>query len=73
MHATMWWFIERLGGGIDEAIKAKIFDPFFTTKDKGLGLGLSVVYKIINQHGAQIEIFKTPGGTKFLLKFPIPV
>lgn len=32
---------------MDEAVKAKIFDPFFTTKDKGLGLGLSVVYKIV--------------------------
>ncbi len=57
------------GGGIDEAVKAKIFDPFFTTKDKGLGLGLSVVYKIINQHNGRIEIFDTSKGTRFLLTF----
>jgi signal transduction histidine kinase len=62
---------EDTGGGIDDAIKAKIFDPFFTTKDKGLGLGLSVAYKIISQHSGKIEIFNTPDGTKFLLAFPI--
>jgi len=60
---------EDTGGGIDEAVKAKIFDPFFTTKDKGLGLGLSVVYKIVNQHNGRIEIYDTSKGTKFLLTF----
>ncbi|MGI8641353.1 MAG: ATP-binding protein [Pyrinomonadaceae bacterium] len=60
---------EDTGGGIDESIKAKIFDPFFTTKDKGLGLGLAVAYKIINQHDGRIEIFNTTKGTKFVLTF----
>ncbi|MDQ3320885.1 MAG: ATP-binding protein, partial [Acidobacteriota bacterium] len=50
---------EDTAGGIDEAIKAKIFDPFFTTKDKGLGLGLSVAYKIVYQHGGRINVFNT--------------
>ncbi len=62
---------EDTGGGIDEAVRAKIFDPFFTTKDKGLGLGLSVVYKIVNQHNAQIEILAAPSGTKFVLTFTV--
>ncbi len=60
---------EDTGGGIDEATKAKIFDPLFTTKDKGLGLGLSVVYKIVKQHNGQIEILDAPSGTKFMLTF----
>jgi signal transduction histidine kinase len=60
---------EDTGGGIDETVKAKIFDPFFTTKDKGLGLGLSVAYKIVNQHNGQIEILDVPSGTRFVLKF----
>ncbi|MDQ3088647.1 MAG: ATP-binding protein [Acidobacteriota bacterium] len=64
---------EDTGCGIGEAVKAKIFDPFFTTKDKGLGLGLSVVYKIVTQHNGQIEIFDTPKGTKFVLTFTILV
>lgn len=62
---------EDSGGGIDEATKAKIFDPFFTTKDKGLGLGLSVVYKIVKQHDGQIKVLDTPAGTKFVLAFGI--
>ena len=60
---------EDTGGGIDEATKSKIFDPFFTTKDKGLGLGLSVVYKIVSQHHGQIEVLSAPSGTKFMLTF----
>jgi signal transduction histidine kinase len=60
---------EDTGGGIDETVKAKIFDPFFTTKDKGLGLGLSVVYKIVNQHNGRIEIFDTADGIRFSLVF----
>ena len=60
---------EDTGGGIDEAVKAKIFDPFFSTKDKGLGLGLSVVYKIVKQHDGQIQIFDTTNGVRFRLVF----
>lgn len=62
---------EDTGGGIEAAAKAKIFDPFFTTKDKGLGLGLSVVHKIVNRHDGRIEIFDTPTGTRFVLTFII--
>lgn len=64
---------EDTGGGIDEAIKAKIFNPFFTTKDKGLGLGLSVAYKIISQHGGRIEVLNTSNGTKFAIILPTPI
>ena len=62
--------VEDTGGGIDEATKSKIFDPFFSTKDKGLGLGLSVVYKIVKQHTGQIQISNTKDGACFSLKFP---
>lgn len=62
---------EDTGGGIDDAVKAKIFDPFFTTKDKGLGLGLSVVYKIVSRHQGRIKSFDTAHGTKFTLTFII--
>ncbi len=57
---------EDTGGGISEADRAKIFDPFFTTKDKGLGLGLSVVYKIVNQHEGQMNVYNTAEGARFL-------
>jgi two-component system sensor histidine kinase HydH len=62
---------EDTGGGIDETTKTRIFDPFFTTKDKGLGLGLSVVYKIVNQHNGRIDILDTASGTTFVLTFTV--
>lgn len=62
--------VEDTGGGISETVKGKIFDPFFSTKDKGLGLGLSVVYKIMNQHNGQIQISDTANGALFRLVFP---
>lgn len=61
--------VEDTGGGIDESIRAKVFDPFFSTKDKGLGLGLSVVYKIVNQHDGQIQVVDTAEGARFDLNF----
>lgn len=61
--------VEDTGGGISETVKGKIFDPFFSTKDKGLGLGLSVVYKIINQHNGRIQISNTADGALFRLTF----
>ena len=50
---------------------SKIFDPFFTTKPRGTGLGLSVTYGIIQDHGGHVEVQSPPGGgTTFTLSFP---
>lgn len=62
--------IQDTGNGIPKEIVSKIFEPFFTTKKKGkgVGLGLSVVYGIIKEHGGNIYVDSTPGsGTKFTL------
>ncbi|MDY6933703.1 MAG: PAS domain S-box protein [Spirochaetota bacterium] len=62
------------GHGIPEEIIPKIFDPFFTTKEvgEGTGLGLSVSYGIIKDHGGIIEIRSRVGmGTTFTIKLPI--
>ncbi|MBW1773571.1 MAG: GHKL domain-containing protein [Deltaproteobacteria bacterium] len=59
------------GHGIDEENLKKIFNPFFTTKDKGSGLGLSIVRKIIESHGGNIAIESAEGqGTSVVVTLP---
>ncbi|MCP3901333.1 MAG: PAS domain-containing protein [Desulfobacteraceae bacterium] len=61
------------GSGIPQKIISKIFEPFFTTKrkGKGVGLGLSVVYGIIQEHSGNIYVNSTPNhGTVFNITLP---
>lgn len=63
------------GCGIKAAIKNKIFDPYFTTKDKdkGTGLGLAVVYGIVQDYGGDILVDSNVGeGTVFSIYLPLP-
>ncbi len=63
--------IEDNGHGIRPEILDRIYEPFFTTKEKGTGLGLATVYKIVEGHKGQIKIKTEVGsGTKFELIFP---
>jgi len=62
------------GHGIPPEVLPRIFDPFFTTKDvgKGSGLGLFVVYEIIEEHGGCIAAESEPGkGTAFHIRLPL--
>jgi PAS domain S-box-containing protein len=62
------------GNGIPEENMSKLFEPFFTTKKKGkgVGLGLSVAYGIIQEHGGSIYVKSKVGqGTTFHVKFPL--
>lgn len=62
------------GAGIAEEIIPLIFEPFFSTKshDKGVGLGLSVVYGIVKEHGGSVYVKSEEGaGSRFILKFPV--
>ncbi len=65
--------IADTGCGITEESLVKIFDPFFTTKEnRGTGLGLSVSYGIVKNHGGNIEVTSTLGeGTVFTIELPI--
>ena len=61
------------GEGIPSENLQKIFDPFFTTKDvgEGMGLGLSICYRIVKQHGGRIQVQSEPGAySEFRLSLP---
>ena len=60
------------GVGMSEKTKKKIFDPFFTTKKEGTGLGLSLCFNIIKDHGGTIEAESQQGaGTTFTVRIPL--
>jgi CheY-like chemotaxis protein len=62
------------GPGIPDEVQPRIFDPFFTTKDvgKGTGLGLTVAYAIIQEHGGRIRLESKPGaGASFYVELPV--
>lgn len=64
--------IEDTGEGISPENLKKIYDPFFTTRNNGIGLGLAVVLRILEQHHAPIFVESQVGtGTKFTIKFPL--
>ena len=61
------------GTGIPKELFPLIFEPFFSTKsrDKGVGLGLAVVYGIVKEHGGAIYVKSEEGtGSRFILRFP---
>ena len=60
------------GKGISPHNQRKIFNPFFTTKKTGTGLGLSLVYQVINLHKGKIDVYsKYEVGTEIILKLPV--
>ena len=63
--------IEDTGVGIAPEHLSRIFDLYFTTKERGTGIGLSMVYRIIQMHDGEIEVQSTPGrGTTFRVVLP---
>jgi signal transduction histidine kinase len=65
--------VEDAGKGIEPAILPRVFEPFFTTKDvgEGTGLGLSVSYGIIREHGGWIDVESRVGvGSRFSVFLP---
>ena len=68
----VWVHVADTGGGIPQEKINRIFQPYFTTKEKGTGLGLMIVQRIVREHGGRIELESNTGeGTTFRLWFPI--
>jgi signal transduction histidine kinase/putative methionine-R-sulfoxide reductase with GAF domain len=64
--------IQDSGIGIPSEDMNKLFDPFFSTKEGGVGLGLSIAHRIIDQHHGKIEVESAPGkGTLLTVWLPI--
>lgn len=62
------------GTGMVQETAARVFEPFFTTKDVGVGtgLGLSVAYGIVRDHGGWIDVDSVPGrGSRFSIRLPL--
>lgn len=69
--ARMQLWVSDTGPGIAEGDLPQIFEPFFSTKAEGSGIGLALVYRVVQDHDGQIEVRSQPGvGTTFLLMLP---
>jgi signal transduction histidine kinase len=60
------------GRGIPPELQARVFEPFFTHgKRHGLGLGMTITRKIVEEHGGEVQLTSTPGrGTRLAFRFP---
>ena len=64
--------VRDTGVGIPADRLSKIFDPFYTTKEKGLGMGMAIAHRIIEDHRGTVDVESTlNAGTTFTLCFPI--
>jgi signal transduction histidine kinase len=60
------------GSGIEPKNLENIFNPFFTTKPEGIGFGLAIISKIVDEHGGRITVESTPGeGSVFRIHLPL--
>jgi two-component system nitrogen regulation sensor histidine kinase GlnL len=71
MDLPLFVAVRDNGHGIPEDIRPHLFEPFVTSKNTGSGLGLSLVAKIVGDHGGLIEVDSRPGRTEFRLHLPV--
>jgi len=64
--------ITDTGQGIPPERLSRIFDPFYTTKEKGLGLGMAITHRIVEDHKGMIDVQSQVGlGTTFIIQLPL--
>jgi signal transduction histidine kinase len=64
--------IEDTGPGVDAATVRRLFEPLITTKDRGIGLGLALVKRIVERHGGTVAYERAPGGgARFTVRLPV--
>jgi PAS domain S-box-containing protein len=72
LHQLLLVVVTDNGPGVDPAIREKIFQPFFTTKERGTGLGLSLVQKIVVTHNGRLILASSDaGGAAFQMTLPL--
>lgn len=62
--------IEDTGPGVDDATRRRLFEPLVTTKAKGIGLGLALVKRIVEQHGGSVAYQPRARGARFVVRLP---
>ena len=63
--------VQDTGTGIPAENMERIFDLYFTTKQEGTGLGLSLVHRIVSEHGGRLDVQSQVGrGTRFIVALP---
>ena len=63
--------VQDNGPGVAPDLRHRLFDAFVTTKDRGMGLGLTLVAKLVDAHGGLIELESEPGRTVFHILLPV--
>ena len=67
----VWFAVQDTGKGMPQDVQEKIFHPFYTTKEKGTGLGLAVINKIVTDHHGAITVSSVAGsGSTFTVRLP---
>ncbi|MFQ5839902.1 MAG: ATP-binding protein, partial [Candidatus Methylomirabilales bacterium] len=65
--------IRDTGHGIPREVLARIFDPFFTTKERGVGLGMAIAHRVVEDHHGTIDVSSLVGqGTTVTISLPVP-
>jgi two-component system sensor histidine kinase HydH len=63
--------VEDTGTGIPDEDRPNIFRPFYTTRERGVGMGLAICRRIVEENGGSVAVETAPGkGSRFTIKFP---